>query len=117
MKLSRQNSAQTILGEIVHRLVQRRIELGLTQQDVVNQTGISIGTIKRIELGGDCRFSTLIQLLQTYNLIDRLDMLVPEPAAISPIQYIDQQQAPRKRASKTSKSTKPKQPWTWGDEQ
>ena len=117
MKLSRQSTAKTILSEMIRRIVQRRIELGLTQQDVVDQTGISIGTIKRIELGGDCRFSTLIQLLQTYDLIDHLDMLVPEPSAVSPIQFIEQQQKPRKRASKAVKSSKPNQLWKWGDEQ
>ena len=116
MKLSRQNAAKTILDEIIRRLVQRRIELGLTQQDVVDQTGVSLGTIKRMELGGDCRVSTLIHLLQTYDLIDRLDMLVPEPSAVSPIQFVDQQQKPRRRASKTVKSTKAKQPWKWEDE-
>ena len=117
MKLSKQNTAETTLAEIVRRIVQRRIALGLTQQDVVDQTGISLRTIKRIELGGDCQFSTIIRLLQAYDLVDHLDMLVPEPSTVSPIQFIDQQQKTRKRASKTTQSNKSKKTWKWGDEQ
>ena len=118
MKLTKQNTIEAILAEIVHRVIQRRIELGLTQQDVVEQTGISLRTLKRIEAGGDCQFSTMIRLLQAYDLTDRLNMLVPEPT-ISPIQFIEQQQqhsrtGARKRVSKTAKSVKP---WKWGDEQ
>ena len=91
MKLTKQHTTEAVLAEIIHRLVQRRIELGLTQQDVADQTGIAIRTLKQIEAGGNCQFSTMIRLLQAYDLVDRLDILVPE-ASISPIQFIEQQQ-------------------------
>ena len=116
MKLSKTNTVETVLGEIVRRIVHRRIELGLTQQDIVDQTGISLRTIKRIEQGGDCQWSTMIRLFQTYNLIDRLDIFIPEPSAITPIQFVDQQQKSRKRVSKAAKSTKSKKMWKWEDE-
>ena len=117
MKLTKQNTVETILAEIVHRAVQRRIELGLTQQDVVDQTGISLRTLKQIERGNDCRFSTMIRLLQAYDLTDRLNMLIPEPT-ISPIQFIEQQQQSRKGTRKrVSKAAKPVKSWKWGDEQ
>lgn len=112
MKLEKYHTDKAILAELTGRIVQRRIELGLTQQDVADQSGISLRTVKRIELGGDTQFSTIIRLLQVYDLIDRLDVLVPEPS-VSPIQFVDQQHKPRKRASKTAKSAKP---WKWGDE-
>ena len=112
MKLVKQDAAEAILAEMVRRLVQYRIELNLTQQDVSDQTGISLRTIKRIEMGRDCQFLTMIRLLQAYDLIDRLNVLVPEPSR-SPIQFIEQQQNSRKRVSKTAKQTKP---WKWGDE-
>ena len=112
MKLTKQDTAEAILIEMVRRLVRHRIELRLTQQNVADQTGISLRTIKRIESGGDCQFSTMIRLLQAYDLIDRLNMLVPEPS-LSPIQFIEQQQNLRKRASKTARPVKP---WKWGDE-
>jgi len=118
MKLTKQNTVEAILTEIIHRAVQRRIELGLTQQDVVDQTGISLRTLKQIEKGSDCRFSTLIRLLQAYDLTDRLNMLIPEPI-VSPIQFIEQQRQSRKGARKrVSKAAKPvKKSWKWGDEQ
>ena len=116
MKLTKQNTTEAVLAEVIHRLVQRRIDLGLTQQDVADQTGIALRTLKRIEAGGDCQFTTLIRLLQVYDLTDRLDMLVPE-VSISPIKFIEQQQkslkGTRKRVSKTGKPTKQ---WQWGDD-
>ena len=119
MKLTKQNTTEAVLAEIIHRLVQRRIELGLTQQDVADQTGIALRTLKRIEAGSDCQFTTLIRLLQVYDLTDQLNMLVPE-VSISPIKFIEQQQkllkGTRKRVSKTGKSTKPTKQWQWGDD-
>ena len=113
MKLTKQSAIEAVLTEITRRSVQRRIELGLTQQEVSDQTGISLRTIKQFESGGDCRFSTLIRLLQAYDLTDRLDILVPEPS-ISSIRYIDQQQKTRKRVSKTARlaKLKPAKQWT-----
>lgn len=113
MKLEKHHTDRVVLTELIGRIVQRRISLGLTQQDVVERTGISLRTIKRIELGGDAQFSTIIRLLLAYDLTDRLNILVPEPS-VSPIQFVEQQQKRRKRVSKTAKS---KKQWKWGDEQ
>ena len=115
MKIEKHNTVETIFAELVRRIAQKRVNLGLTQCKAAEQAGIGVRTLRRLELGGDCQFSTIIRLLKTYDLIDRLNQLVPEPT-VSPIEFFEQQQKTRKRAPKTiSKATN--QPWKWEDEQ
>jgi predicted transcriptional regulator len=115
VKIERQNTVETILSELIRRITQKRINLGLTQREASEQAGIGERTLRRLELGGDCQFSTIIRLLKTYDLIDRLNQLVPE-STVSPIEFFEQQQKVKKRASKTVSKMKNKQ-WKWRDEQ
>lgn len=115
MKLEKQNTIETILAELVHRITQKRLDFGLTQQAAAEQAGIAVRTLRRLEQGSDCQFSTILRLLKTYDLVDSLNLLIPEPT-LSPIDFFTRQQKTKKRASTAKKSKKVK-PWKWGDEQ
>jgi len=115
VKIEKQNTIEVILAELVQRLVQKRVNLGLKQSEASEQAGVGVRTLRRLESGGDCQFSTIIRLLKTYGLIDRLDQLVPE-LTVSPIEFFEQQRQAKKRVKKTTKKAK-NQPWKWGDEQ
>ena len=113
MKLEKQHTAGAIIVELVRRLAQKRVRLGLTQNEAAERAGVSLRTLRRLELGEDCHFSTIIRVLNAYGLIDRLDQLVPEPM-IDPIEFVDDQKR-RVRFRVTSKASN--RPWKWGDEQ
>ena len=115
MKLEKQNTVETISAELVRRIVQKRLDFGWTQSKAAEQAGIAIRTLRRLELGEDCHFSTIIRLLSAYGLTDRLDQLVPEPT-VSPIEFVERQKKTKQRASKALSKGK-NQPWKWGDEQ
>jgi len=115
MRLEKQQTIETIGVELVRRMVQKRLSLGLTQNDAAELAGIAPRTLRRLEFGKDCHFSTIIRLLNAYGLIDRLDQLIPEPA-VSPIAFVDQQKKKNKnilRFISRGKNTS----WKWGDEQ
>ena len=104
----------TILAELGGRLAQRRLELQLTQGMLAEQAGVSKRTVERIEAGATAQMSTLIRVLRVLELLDRLEILVPE-AGPRPMDLVKLKGKARKRASGKRKSTD-KGPWQWGDE-
>ncbi len=118
MKIDRQTIPQTAIAELASRLVQRRLDMGLSQAELARRAGVGKRTLERIESGGDTQLSTLIRLLGALELADRLDLLIPEPS-ISPMEMLKNQSKPakkRKRAAR-AKSAQARKTWKWGDEQ
>jgi transcriptional regulator with XRE-family HTH domain len=112
MKIERVLTDETILAELGGRLVQRRLELKLTQADLAEQAGVSKRTVERIEAGATTQMSTMIRIFRVLELVDRLEMLVPEagprPMDLLKLKGRERQRAPRKKADD--------RPWKWGDE-
>jgi DNA-binding XRE family transcriptional regulator len=95
MKIDGLLTDEAILAELAGRLVQRRLELQLTQEMLAEQAGVSKRTVERVEAGTTTQMSTMIRILRVLELLDRLETLVPEAG-------------PRKPADDV--------PWKWGDE-
>jgi len=114
MKIEGLLTDEAILAELGGRLVQRRLELQLTQEILAEQAGVSKRTVERIEAGATTQTSTLIRILRVLELLDRLEILVPE-AGPRPMDLIRLKGKARKRASGKRKPTD-KGPWRWGDE-
>ena len=114
MKIAHLLTDEVILGEFGHRLMQRRLELGLTQAELADQAGISKRTVERVEAGASTQTTTMIRMLRVLELLDRMELLVPQ-AGPSPIELLKQKGRERKRASRR-KSTPSGSLWQWGDD-
>ncbi|OQX09984.1 MAG: transcriptional regulator [Desulfobulbaceae bacterium A2] len=114
MKIEEVLTDMAILAELGGRLAQRRLELQLTQEMLAEQAGVSKRTIERIEAGATAQISTLIRLLRVLDLLDRLEILVPE-AGPRPMDLLKLKGKARQRATGKRKSTDTG-PWHWGDE-
>jgi DNA-binding XRE family transcriptional regulator len=112
MKLNNQITEETVMEELGRRLTRRRIELAITQSDAAQQAGLGKRTLERIEAGEDCRISSLVKLLRILDLMDNLDILVPEPGP-HPMELLKMKGKERKRAS--SHKDEATEPWHWGD--
>ena len=112
MKIESILTDEAILAELGGRLLQRRLELKLTQAALAEQAGVSKRTVERIEAGATTQMSTMIRILRVLELVDRLDMLVPvtgpRPMDLLKLKGRERQRAPRKKADD--------RPWKWGDE-
>jgi len=115
MKIGKQAVPEVIIKELGMRIAHRRLELGITQAQAADQSGVGKRTIERIEAGYDTQLTTLIRLLRVLELTDHLDQLIPE-ATPTPMEMLKHQAKPRKRATPKRK-TKSKKPWKWGDEE
>jgi transcriptional regulator with XRE-family HTH domain len=114
MKIERLVTDEAILSELGGRLVQRRLELQLTQERLAEQAGVSKRTVERIEAGATAQMSTLIRLLRGLELLDRLETLVPV-AESRPMDLVRLKGKARKRAS-GRKNPPDHEPGHWGEE-
>ena len=115
MDIDKQTAPQSAVEELTGRLARFRMESGITQARLAEQTGVSKRTIERIENGCDTQLTTLVRLLQAMGLADRLNQLIPESFA-SPMDMLQGKTEPPKRA-RHKKAAKTDKPWKWGDEQ
>jgi transcriptional regulator with XRE-family HTH domain len=98
------------------RLAAQRLALDLTQAEVAEQAGISKRTLERLEAGAvSTQLASFLRVCRVLGLQDRVEALVPEPAASPLAQLKLKKGSTRKRASGQSAEgeAKPAKPWTW----
>lgn len=87
-----------ILGQ---RLRTRRLLQNVTQQDLADRAGLSVGTIRRLEDEGTCSLFTLLSVVKTLGMTRELEHLFEPPkTSIRELERIAQARG-RQRASGT----------------
>ena len=74
-----------ILQKIGQRIRGYRIRMEMTQSELAKRSGVSMGTIVRVEQGNAISTLLFISILRTMGLLENLEVLLPE-LSISPIQ-------------------------------
>ena len=117
MKITKQATDEAILSELGGRLAKIRLDRNLTQAQLATQAGVSKRTVERLEAGTvGTHLSGFIRVCRVLDVIERFDLLVPEPVP-SPVEQLKRAGRKRQRAS-TVKSAKPSaKKWQWGDKQ
>lgn len=110
MKITGNESEQTILKELGVRIKQYRVSLNITQTELAYKCGVSSSTVVRIESGIDSKMSNYIKILNGLNLIPNMDILIPEPQP--DFKAIYEQKPTKQRA----RHTKPATGWIWGED-
>lgn len=78
-------SDPAILLRLGGRIRDYRIRMELTQGELADKSGVSMGTVVRIEQGKAVSTLLLITILRTLGVLENLETLLPE-LGISPIQ-------------------------------
>jgi transcriptional regulator with XRE-family HTH domain len=117
MKITKQATDEAILSELGGRLAQVRLERNLTQAKLAEQAGVSKRTVERLESGSVAtQLSGFIRVCRVLDMIERFDILVPEPVP-SPVEQLKLRGRKRRRASTRRKAKASSKKWQWGDEQ
>lgn len=97
--MTRHNSktAHALAIELGQRLQRARLNLNLTQLEIAQHTGVSRKVVMNAE-AGQVTLENLIAILMTLDLVDHLDLFLPEQL-ISPIQLWKLRGKIRQRAS------------------
>jgi len=114
MKFQELHNDASALAELGHRLAQLRIGKQLTQAELARRAGIGKRTLERLEAGDTTQTRTLIRVLRDLDLLERLELLLPEPKA-RPSQVVKAEDLP-KRVSRKRGQNRDDGPWKWGDE-
>lgn len=112
MKISTGESEKAILTEVGRRIRQYRIAQNLTQGELAAKCGISSSTEVRIENGEDTKLSNIIKLLAGLNLLDNLDVVIPEPQP--DFKTLFEQKTMRRRAK--AKKIRNNKNWIWDED-
>jgi transcriptional regulator with XRE-family HTH domain len=108
-------SDTAILQELGQRLARYRIDSGLTQVDLAEQSGVSKRTLERIEAGQSTQTSTFIRILRGLDLLDAFDKAIPAPDT-RPLDLLRLKGKRRQRVSSKQHQMAKDESWHWGDE-
>ena len=116
MKITKQATDAVILGELGSRVAKIRLDHNLTQAQLATQAGVSKRTVERLETGAVAtQLSGFIRVCRVLDLIERLELLIPEPVP-SPVAQLKLGGKKRRRASTAKPSAAPAKKWQWGNE-
>lgn len=85
---------------LAKRIRQVRLNANISQKEMASEAGISLATYNHFENGKNTsiRLKSVIAILRKLDLLDNIDLLVPEPE-VSPRQIAKLQGKKRQRAS------------------
>lgn len=107
------NNSEAQLYEIGERISKIRLSHNVSQEDLAKSSGISLRTLKRLEAGENSSLETLIKVLNSLNLNEKLISIFPN-TEIRPIERVKMKGTERKRASSKVKTAKASE-WAWGE--
>lgn len=120
MRLENELTDGAVLAELGHRIAQRRLERGLTQQQLADEAGVSRHTLLRMEAGNGVTLDAFVRILRALHLLAGLEQLVPEPPP-SPLEQLRRERGRRRRAAAGSRRDAPAtdveaepRDWPWG---
>jgi transcriptional regulator with XRE-family HTH domain len=116
MKITKQVTDEAVLYELGERLTRIRLDRNFTQAQLAIEAGVSKRTVERLEAGTvGTQLSGFIRVCRALDVIERFDLLVPEPVP-SPIEQLKLAGRRRQRASKARPARLSEKKWQWGDE-
>lgn len=78
-------SDPVILQRLGARVRDYRMRMEMTQSELAERSGVSMGTVVRLERGDTVSVLLLISILRTLGVLDNFENLLPE-LSLSPIQ-------------------------------
>lgn len=84
---------QKLIGD---RIKQYRVNAGISQKDLENESGVSVRSISRLEQGASVQLESLIKILTALNLDANLDLLIPDQTK-RPSFYLEDSRKPKQR--------------------
>jgi transcriptional regulator with XRE-family HTH domain len=114
MRITKQATDAVILGELGRRLAKVRLDRNLKQAELATRAGVAKRTVERLEAGVVAtQLSGFIRVCRILDLVERFDLLLPEPVP-SPVAQLKLGGKQRRRASATKSALPPAKKWHWG---
>lgn len=92
-------TAAEVQDEIALSARARRLAKNITQEDLAEQSGVAIATLRRFENGGTVNLATLLAIAEALGTLDAFSDLFPMPEPSS-LDELDKFSQLRRRAAK-----------------
>ncbi len=94
--------ANEILQALGQRMRMQRLAQGLTQRELAQMAGLSLGALRKLESSGQSSLETLVRVVQALGLVGELeDLFVLKRQSIAQMEQAEtagqRQRAPRRR--------------------
>ena len=106
-------SCQEYQKLIGNRIKQYRVNAGVSQKDLENESGVSVRSISRLEQGASVQLESLIKILSALNLESNIELLIPDQTK-RPSFYLKDNDKPKQRVRKKEENNRT---FKWGDEE
>ena len=110
MEYKMYNDYDDYIRMIGDRIKAYRVNLGLTQQDLEDRSGVSKRSISRLEQGATIQLDNLMKILIALRLDDNIELLIPDQR-MRPSSYLRDGRPKNIRARKSKKNSNIQ----WGD--
>jgi transcriptional regulator with XRE-family HTH domain len=107
-------TSEAVLAEIGRRVARRRLDWGVTQEQMAARAGIGRATLQRLEAGGSVQLLSVVKLLSALDLLDPLDVALADSIKSSQVSSEGQRQrrrAPRQHRARITGDGS----WQWVD--
>lgn len=94
------------------RIKQYRVNAGLSQKDLEDESGVSVRSISRLEQGSSIQLENLIKILFALNLDKNIELLIPDQTKRPSFYLNDNNKVKQRVRKKTENNGK----FKWGDE-
>jgi transcriptional regulator with XRE-family HTH domain len=121
MQITNGLTDEAVLAELGSRLARVRLGRDLTQQQLADQAGVSVDTVRRLERKQSVTLTALLRMLRAVGQLDVLDLLL-QAELPSPIEELERERGQRQRATGAHARSRRSEPqadpgaWNWGDE-
>lgn len=105
-------NSQDYLNMIGNRIKLYRINSNLSQQELADQSGVSVRTISRLEQGASVQLEGLICILDALNVAGNFELLIPDQTR-DPFYYVKNKEKQRQRVGRKNDFDKK---FKWGDD-
>lgn len=94
------------------RIKQYRVNAGLSQKALEDESGVSVRSISRLEQGSSIQLENLIKILFALNLDKNIELLIPDQTKRPSFYLNDNNKVKQRVRKKTENNGK----FKWGDE-
>lgn len=108
MKIEYLTPDATILQELGQRLTRIRKQHGMSQDDLAEEAGLGVATLRRIEAGEGSQFESWLKLMKALRMTSSIEALLPEKFDSPMAEALSDQKRVRKHGAKGKR---------WGDEE
>lgn len=113
MKINQTDNYFVVLKKFGNRIKGYRVSSNITQSQLAHRCGLSVSTLIRIENGEDTKWSAILRILSELNLLNNLDILIPE---IQPSYKAMFENKPTRKRVRHKKKDINSSTWTWGED-